>query len=107
MLTKDLQNAKPVNWLEYGLHEYLLVVQPDKTITEKIMAEKEHFAKSYRQSGIVSSQSFITIARFLGTASMEETARRWIQNICHHHTPFLVTLHAYSGIAPHTLILQI
>ena len=107
MLTKDLQNAEQVNWLDYGLHEYLLVVQPDKTIAEKILVEKEHFAKSYRQSGVVSSQSFITVARFLGMAQMEDTARRWIQNICHHHTPFIVNLHAYNGIAPHTLFLQI
>jgi hypothetical protein len=107
MLIKGLQNAEHVNWLDYGLQEYQLVVQPDKTIAEKITAEKEHFAKSYRQSGVVSGQSFITLARFLGTAQMEDTAQRWIQNICHHHTPFLITLHAYSGIAPHILILQI
>lgn len=108
-------NTSP-GWTEYGLYEYLLVVNPDAAVQDKVLAQKQEFDDEYRISvpsgqltgrPAVRSGSHIIVASFLAREAMEETLLRWIQRICDQQSPFLVTLNNYSGFPPHTIYLRI
>jgi hypothetical protein len=87
MLTKSIQQPPAIttvrNWLnDYGVWEYLLIVSPDKTVTEKLCEEKQKFTSNYKEFMSVETQPHISIAVFLAKEQMEETLNRWIQSIC-------------------------
>jgi len=89
------------------LWEYLLVAQPDKEVSNKIVDEKKTFHSNYDYELATKVPPHITIASFLAKEAMEETLNRWIQNICHLQSSFTVTLNNYSGFPPHTIYLRI
>jgi 2'-5' RNA ligase len=112
MLTKSIQQPPAIttvrNWLnDYGVWEYLLIVSPDKTVTEKLCEEKQKFTSNYKEFMSVETQPHISIAVFLAKEQMEETLNRWIQSICNTHSRFPVLLHNFSGFVPHTIYLQV
>jgi 2'-5' RNA ligase len=97
-----------MNWLDdYGVQEYLLVVNPSKEVTEKIWQEKKKFKRDFYDPMAVITQPHITLATFLATEQMEETLRRWIQDICNAHPRFPVSLHNFSGFVPHAIYLKV
>jgi hypothetical protein len=50
-----------MNWLDdYGVQEYLLVVNPSKEVTEKIWQEKKKFKRDFYDPMAVITQPHIT-----------------------------------------------
>jgi 2'-5' RNA ligase len=112
MLTKLLQQplAKPavMNWFkDYGVWEYLLVVNPGVDVTEKINAEKQKFTKTYQDPMAIIGKPHITLAAFLATDEMQPTLIRWIQNICTMHACFPVLLRNFDGFVPQTIYVKV
>ena len=95
------------SWTEYGLYEYLLVVNPDAAVHDKVLAEKQLFYDEYQEKTAIKTQPHIIVASFLAREAMEETLIRWIQRICDQQSPFNVTLNNYSGFPPHTIYLRV
>jgi 2'-5' RNA ligase len=112
MLTKSLQRRAfthpTINWLEdYGVWEYLLVLNPSLEVIEKINEEKEKFRSTYLDSAAIIGKPHITIATFLATDAMKPTLIRWIQNICNAHSRFPVLLRNFGGVVPETIYLKV
>lgn len=95
------------SWTEHGLYEYLLVVNPDAAVQDKVLAQKQEFYEEYHEKAALRSGSHIIVASFLAREAMEDTLIRWIQRICDQQPPFLVTLNNYSGFPPHTIYLRV
>lgn len=102
-LTKNTQQS----WTEYGLYEYLLVVDPDVSVHDKVLAQKQEFYDEYHEQAAIKTGSHIIVASFLAREAMEDTLIRWIQRICDQLQPFRVTLNNYSGFPPHTIYLRV
>jgi hypothetical protein len=102
----DKRNT-PVIHSEEGLCEYVLVINPDAAVQEKVLEEKQRFAGDYDQDIAAQFQSQIMVASFFAREEMEETLMRWIQRVCDQHQQFIVTLNNYSGIPPHTIYLRV
>lgn len=107
MFNIPTQKPAAIDWSEYGVTEYLLVAHPDKKATERIVAEKKAFTKTYRESIAVKTHPHITIANWVAEEETEKTVVPWIQNICNVHARFPVTLRNFSGFVPHTIFLQV
>lgn len=101
------KNNTHQSWAEYGLYEYLLVVNPDAAVQDKVLAQKQEFYDEYHEKTAIKSGPHIIVASFLAREAMEDTLIRWIQRICDRHHPFLVTLNNYSGFPPHTIYLRV
>ncbi len=96
--------------LTNGVHqlwEYLLVVEPDQNVCDRIEAEKKRFLSIYKPGVRAELKSRIMIAGFKATESMEGTVIRWIHRICSQYKSFLVTLNNYSGFPTHTVYVRI
>lgn len=101
------KNNTSQSWTEYGLYEYLLVVNPDAAVQHKVLAQKQEFYDEYREKAAIKTGPHIIVASFLAREAMEETLIRWIQRICDQQPPFTVTLNNYSGFPPHTIYLRV
>jgi 2'-5' RNA ligase len=95
------------SWAEYGLYEYLLVVNPDAEVHDKVLTQKQEFYDEYHEKAAIKTGSHIMVASFLAREAMESTLIRWIQRICDQQQPFKVTLNNYSGFPPHTIFLRV
>jgi 2'-5' RNA ligase len=112
MLTNSIQQPKTthqtINWLEdYGVCEYLLVLNPSLDVIERINEEKKKFRSVYQDPAAIIGKPHITIALFLATDEMEPTLISWMQNICNVHSRFPVLLRNFGGVVPETIYLKV
>ena len=113
---EPVKNNNHQGWAEYGLYEYLLVVNPGAAVQDKVLAQKQEFNDEYGMLGpsgqphgktAIKTGHHIIVASFLAREAMEGTLIRWIQRICDLQQPFRVTLNNYSGFPPHTIYLRV
>lgn len=102
-LPNQLFNATAVN----GFCEYSLVAVPDATVSAQVMEEKKYFREYYKERGIQTIQTGISVANFLAKEEMEATVIRWMHRIISNQKSFSVTLNRYGGCKPHTLYLRV
>lgn len=89
------------------LYEYLLVAHPAENVNAQVMAEKQHFAETYKQSIASKTLPHITVANFLAKEQMEDTVIRYMHRILSTQKSFAVTLNNYSGFPPHTVYARV
>jgi 2'-5' RNA ligase len=106
-LMRPTNNTSAFRATDHDLWEYILVANPDKEVSERIMIEKTIFDISYDQDIAAKTTPHIPIASFLAKEVMELTLNRWIQNVCNLHHAFDVTLNNYSSFPPHTIYLRV
>lgn len=88
-------------------YEYLLIANPDESVLNKVLEEKQVFYNRYKVKIAIKTKPHITVAGFLAAETMEETIIKWIQRICSQQRSFTVVLNNYSGFPPHTIYLRI
>lgn len=91
----------------YGLREYRLVVYPDISIYNMVMAERRKFFAEYGVEVEGKAFPYILVAAFHAGEGMEETLIRWIQRICSLQTSFTVSLNNYSGTPSGSIYLRV
>jgi 2'-5' RNA ligase superfamily protein len=88
-------------------NEYILVAYPEKTVMEKIAAERGIFNDTYKVKPRATLKPHLVISNFFASEGMESTLIRWLQRICSMEQGFSVTLNNYSGYPTHTIFLRI
>ena len=88
-------------------YEYLLVANPDASVYEQVMAEKQFFTAQFKTPVAVKTKPHITVANFLATEPMEETIIRWMHRVISTKKSFRVTLDQYGAFRPHTIYLKV
>lgn len=102
------EESSLINYLQqYGMYEYMLVINLDEVVKNKIEEEKNVFIRKYQHEMVAKTQAHIAIAKLLAKEEMEHTLARWIQRICGQRESFTVTLNNYSGLPAHTIYLRI
>ena len=101
----DSENLSP--GMHPNFYEYLLVANPDKSVHEKVTAEKQFFSSEYQQKIAIKTRPHITFANFFAKEPMENTLIRFVENICRKQKSFPVVLNNYSGFPPHTIYLRV
>jgi hypothetical protein len=86
---------------------YLLVAYPDKSVLEKILAERNAFCDSYSFKPKPSLKPHVLLTSFYASEGMESTLIRWLQRICGNEQGFTITLNNYSGFPDHTILLRV
>jgi len=97
----------PLSAGEKGLDEYLLVIQPEGDVYDKVMTIEERFYREYEKEKPADIRPQIVLASFVSSQELEETLIRWLYRISSQQDSFLVTLNNYSGFLTHTIYLRI
>ncbi|HTE26685.1 2'-5' RNA ligase family protein [Flavitalea sp.] len=92
---------------QHETNEYLLVAYPDKSVLDKIAAEKALFNETYKLRPKASLKPHILVTNFFASEGMESTLIRWLQRICSLEQGFRLTLNNYSGYPTHTIFLRV
>jgi hypothetical protein len=95
------------DWLQAGLQEYMLVVQPPGYVTDKILIEKSSLYNDFQQPQSTLRQPRIVVAHFSAREEMEETIVRYLQRILLQQPCFQLTLNNYSGDMHQSIFLRI
>ena len=89
------------------LFEYVLVVNPDREVYERLLQEKQKFSSDYDVAAGKKTLPYIIIADFLAKEEMEETIIRWMRRIISEQRSFDVMLNNYSGLPSHTVYARV
>ncbi len=87
--------------------EYLMVAYPDKSLMEKMLAERAYFSDKYKIRLRPALKPYVPITNFTASEGIEPTLVRWLQKICGLEQGFHLTLNNYSGFPSHTIYYRI
>lgn len=87
--------------------EYLLVLQPHEDLFNRIMQEKQAFARAYDCPAASFGQPQIVLAKIVQRIWSEPNWLRRIARTVSEHKPFTVTLENYGSFPTHSIYLQV
>lgn len=91
----------------YHLSEYLLVLEPNEALQQKILQLKQHFADTYDCPTAVYSKPHITLLRCLQYTMAESRWLPRLERIISGTDPFLVELSDFCSFPTHTIFIQV
>jgi 2'-5' RNA ligase len=86
-----------------GMNEYLLVIQPDESVYQKIMAIKQSFAATYDCPSALYSKPHITLINFLQWDMLEKKVIPMLQRLTATVAPFSVRIENFGSFPTHTI----
>lgn len=103
MKDRNLMNVTP----GYKIYEYLLVLNPHEALRDKIMAVKQYFFDTYKNSSAVYGKPHITLANFVQYEMMEERLLNRLQVVAMGCPPVKIELKDYGSFPSHTIYINI
>lgn len=91
----------------YTYNEYLLVLNPNEDLRNKILEVKEEFAEKYRIPSARYSKPHITLVNFVQFEMREEHIVNRLNTIAAGYHPFKVDLKDYGSFPSHTIFINI
>lgn len=91
----------------YPYHEYLLVLNPNAGVNEKILQVKEEFSKKYKILSARHSHAHIILVNFLQYEMRETRLINCLNTIAMGYRPFTISLKGYESFPNHTLFINI
>ncbi|MEO6721161.1 MAG: 2'-5' RNA ligase family protein [Ferruginibacter sp.] len=101
--TRDFSNVMP----GYKVYEYLLVLNPNEALRNKIMQVKQHFFDKYKNATAVYSKPHITLVNFVQYQMMEERLLNRLQVIAMGCPPIKIEMKDYGSFPSHTIYINI
>ena len=100
---RDLSNVMP----GYKIYEYLLVLNPNEALRDKIMKMKQYFFETYQNASAVNSKPYISLANFVQYEMMEEKLVNRLHVIAMGFPPAKIELKDYGSFPSHTIYINI
>ncbi|MEJ7587668.1 MAG: 2'-5' RNA ligase family protein [Ferruginibacter sp.] len=100
---RDLSNTMP----GYSINEYLLVINPNEALRDKVMEVKKYFYEAYKNPSAVYSKPYITLVSFIQYQMMEEKLMNRLQVIAMGRPPVKIELKDYGSFPSHTIYINI
>ena len=100
---KTISNTIP----GYQVYEYLLVLDPQKELWERILKVKEEFAENYKSDLARWGQPQIALVNFLQYGMMEERLINRLRIVAMAATPFKVELRDFGSFPSHTIFINV
>ena len=91
----------------YQAYEYLLVIEPHKDLSQKIVKIKEEFAEAYKTEQGRWGQPQIILANFVQYAMMEERLVHRLRMVAMGATPFKIELRDFGCFPSHTIFINV
>jgi len=91
----------------YQVCEYLLVIEPHKELSEKIIKVREEFAESYKMEQARWGQPQIMLANFVQYAMMEERLINRLRMVAMGATPFKTELRDFGSFPTHMIYINV
>jgi 2'-5' RNA ligase len=89
------------------INEYLLVIQPNEDLCERIMTMKQHFAGNYQCPQATHIKPQITLIKFSHYEMAESRFVHRFRNIAAVNAPFKITLNDFGSLPSHTIYINI
>lgn len=91
----------------YTAHEYLVVIQPNPDLYERIMQEKNLFAEKYNAAACTFGKPYITLVRFTQVQMGEERIIRHLRGITAGCAPVKLELRNYGSYPTHSIFINL
>lgn len=91
----------------YRVYEYLLVLEPQEELREKIMKVKQHFFDVYKAPTAIGGKPHITLVNFLQYEMMEERLLNRLKQIAMGQHPIKIELRDYGSFPSHTIYINV
>ena len=91
----------------YQAYEYLLAIEPQKELGEKIVKLREEFAESYKSDHARWGQPQIMVATFVQYGMMEERLINRLRMVAMAATPFRIELRDFGSFPSHTIYINV
>lgn len=91
----------------YNYNEYLLVLNPNEHLRNKIMQVKKEFSEKYKATVSLYSKPHITLVNFVQFEMIEERLINRLEKIATGYHPFKVDLKDYGSFPSHTIFINI
>lgn len=91
----------------YRYNEYLLVLNPNEDLRDKLMQVKKEFSEKYKATVALNSKPHITLVNFIQFEIMEERLVTRLNTIAAGYKPFKVDLKDYGSFPSHTLFINV
>jgi 2'-5' RNA ligase len=98
--------GKLMNIPAYRQAQYLLVLQPNEALRNRIQQQRQVFSDAY-QCPLPGSKPHITLAQFTTWQMSEERLRNRLQTVAMGHPPFKVDLAHYGSFPSHTIYINV
>ena len=89
------------------INEYLLVIQPNEDVCEKIMTLKQHFSTNYQCPQALHLKPQISLLKFSHYELSESRFVSRFRNIAMVNAPFKITLNDFGNYPSHTIYANI
>ena len=90
-----------------SINEYLLVIQPNEDVCEKIMTLKQHFSTNYQCPQALHLKPQISLLKFYHYELSESRFVNRFRNIAMFNAPFKITLNDFGSYPSHTIYANI
>ncbi|MDX1937708.1 MAG: 2'-5' RNA ligase family protein [Flavihumibacter sp.] len=91
----------------YRVYEYLLVLEPQEELREKIMKVKQHFFDVYKAPTAIGGKPHITLVNFLQYEMMEERLLNRLKQVAMGQHPIKIELRDYGSFPSHTIYINV
>ena len=91
----------------YKYNEYLLVLNPNEDLRDKIMQVKKEFYEKYKAATALYSKPHITLVNFIQFDMMEERLVNRLKTIAAGYRAFTVELKDYGSFPSHTIFINV
>jgi len=90
-----------------SINEYLLVIQPNEDLCERIMTLKQHFSTNYQCPQAMYLKPQITLIKFSQYELAESRFVNRLRNVASANPSFMITLNNFGSFPSHTIYLNI
>lgn len=91
----------------YKYNEYLLVLNPNEDLRNKIMQVKKEFSEKYKMTVTLYSKPHIALVNFIQFEMIEERLVSRLKIIATGYQPFKVDLKDYGSFPSHTIFINV
>lgn len=89
------------------VNDYLLIIQPNNDVKEKVNALKKSFAEKYECPQALHSKPHLTLLRFMQYAMNEKNIVRKLESLVNKHSSFMVSLNDFASFPTHTIYVNV
>lgn len=100
-------NGPVPDWYQLGLTEYIVLVNPNKSVYESVMLEKEYFQDKFGADIATRTLPHITLANLLFKKQMEGALCSCLERICGLQYSFAVALKNFGGFPSHAIYINV
>lgn len=87
--------------------EYLLLIQPRKDLSDKIVGIKKYFFEKYKAEEAIRGKPHIKLVNFVQYTTFEDRIRQRLRTISLSRSPFQIDLLDYGSFPSHTIYINI